>query len=372
MSLSRDARIVLAVDLDYFYAQCEEIRKPEIKDKPVVICVFSGRTEDSGAVSTSNYIARKLGVKSGIPIILAKKILSKNPEAVFLGMDRSYYEAVSERIMEILRSHSHKMEQMSIDEAYLDVTEYTRGDFASAEKIASAIKREILEIEHLICSVGIGPNKLVSKMAVDSRKPDGLTLILPDQIRSFLDPLPVGKLFGVGPKTEEKLGAMGIKTVGDLANCNEAKLSSVFGRNLGPQLKLSAQGIDNEPVQEREQEQLSRIVTLKKDAGTFDFAHEIIPLCRDLSERLADKKLLCKSIGIIAITAELKMKNRARTLDVPTNSEAKLVEAASELFNSFFAENEGISLRRAGIRVSTLIKGSESVMKNPTLTEFFG
>ena len=95
----------------------------------------------------------------------------------------------------------------------LDVTENTRGDFASAEKIASAIKREILEIEHLTCSVGIGPNKLVAKMAVDSRKPDGLTLILPDQVRSFLDPLPVGKLFGVGPKTEEKLGAMGIKTL---------------------------------------------------------------------------------------------------------------------------------------------------------------
>ena len=137
-------------------------------------------------------------------------------------------------------------------------------------------------------------------------------------------------------------------------------------------MKLSAQGIDDDPVQEREQEQLSRIVTLKQDADTFDFANEIIPLCRDISERLAAKKLLCKSVGIIAITAELKMKNRARTLDVPTNSEAKLVEVASELFNSFFAENEGISLRRAGIRVSTLIKGSESVMKNPTLTEFFG
>ncbi|HVB12861.1 MAG TPA: DNA polymerase IV [Nitrososphaerales archaeon] len=372
MSLSRDARTILAVDLDYFYAQCEEVRKPEIKDKPVVICVFSGRTEDSGAVSTSNYVARRLGVKSGIPIILAKRILSKNIDAVFLPMDRDYYDAVSERIMEILRSHSQKMEQMSVDEAYLDVTEYTRGDYSSAEKIASTIKRRILEAEHFTCSVGIGPNKLVAKMAVDAKKPDGLTMILPDQVRSFLDPLPVGKLFGVGPKTEEKLGAMGIKIVKDLANCDEARLSSIFGKNLGPQLKLSAQGIDDDIVQEREQEQLSRIVTLKQDARAFNFEYELAPLCRDISERLAAKKLLCKSVGIIAITTDLKTKNRARTLDAPTSSEAKFMEVGSELFNSFFDENEGIGVRRAGIRVSNLIKAADSQMKNPTLAEFFG
>ncbi|MHB2037106.1 MAG: Y-family DNA polymerase, partial [Nitrososphaerales archaeon] len=274
--------------------------------------------------------------------------------------------------MEVLRSHSQKMQQMSVDEAYLDVTEYTRGDFSSAEKIASAIKKEILESEHLTCSVGIGPNKLVAKMAVDAKKPDGLTTIPADQVRSFLDPLPVGKLFGVGPKTEEKLGAMEIKTVRDLAICDEARLSGIFGRNLGPQLKLSAQGIDDDPVQEREREQLSRIVTLKQDAVTFNFAHELVPLCRDISERLVAKKQLCKSVGIIAITTDLKTKNRARTLDVPTNSEAKFMEVGSELFKSFFVENESIGVRRAGIRVSNLIKAKDAEVKNQTLAEFFG
>ena len=286
MNASRGARIVLAVDLDYFYAQCEEVRKPEIKDKPVVICVYSGRTEDSGAVSTANYVARKLGVRSGIPIVLAKRILSKVPEAVFLPMDKEHYESVSERIMETLRSHSQKMEQMSVDEAYLDVTESTQGDFAVAENVARQIKKEILDGEKLSCSVGIGPNELVAKMAVDAKKPDGLTTILPVQVRSFLNPLPVGKLFGIGPKTEQKLGVLGIKTVEDLANYDEERLSKEFGQNLGPQLKRSAKGIDDDPVQEREIEQFSRIVTLKHDADKFDFANEIAPLCRDISNRL--------------------------------------------------------------------------------------
>jgi DNA polymerase IV (DinB-like DNA polymerase) len=369
MSASHEARTILAVDLDYFYAQCEEVRKPEIKDKPAVICVFSGRTEDSGAVSTSNYVARKLGIKSGIPIVLAKRILSKNTEAVFLPMDREYYESISERIMETLRSHSPKMEQMSVDEAYLDITDSTHGDFAAAENIGAAIKKGILETERLSCSVGIGPNKLVAKMAVDSRKPDGLTIILPSQVRSFLNPLSVGKLFGIGPKTEQKLGTMGIKTVEDLANCDKEKLSKEFGRNLGPQLKKSAEGIDDDPVQERETEQLSRIITLKHDVDKFDFANEIEPLCKDISNRLEARKLLCKSIGIIVITSELKTKNHVKTLDIPTSAEEKILSVSSELFQSFFSENQELAVRRAGIRVSGLNKISGK--RDSSLTEFF-
>jgi DNA polymerase IV (archaeal DinB-like DNA polymerase) len=364
---SHGARIILAVDLDYFYAQCEEVRRPEIKDKPVVICVYSGRTEDSGAVSTANYLARKLGVKSGIPIVLAKRILSKNADTVFLPIDREYYESISERIMELIRSHGSKMEQMSVDEAYLDVSETALGDFSAAEKIAEAIKKAILDSEQLTCSVGIGPNKLVAKMAVDAKKPEGLTMIFPNQVKSFLDPLPVGKLFGIGPKTEHKLGVLGIKTVADLANFDEQTLSKEFGRNLGPQLKRSAEGMDDEPVQERETEQLSRIITLKHDTDRFDFAGDIAPLCKDISSRLKARGLLCKSIGTIAITRELKTKSRAKTLEIPTDSEDRILSVSSELFESFFAENE-VDVRRVGIRVSGLTK--VSAKKNSSLTDF--
>ena len=158
MTLHNLPRIVLAVDLDYFFAQCEQVRRPEIKDKPVVICVYSGRSEDSGAVSTSNYVARKLGAKSGMPIVLAKRILAKHPDSVFLRVDKDYYDSVSERIMEILQDKSAKMEQVSIDEAFLDVTEKTNGDYSLALEIGQRIKDEIAGVEHLTCSVGIGPN----------------------------------------------------------------------------------------------------------------------------------------------------------------------------------------------------------------------
>lgn len=369
MSRSNEKRTILAVDLDYFFAQCEEVRKPEIKGRPVVICVFSGRTEDSGAVSTSNYVARKMGVKSGIPIVLAKRILSKTPDAVFLPVDKDYYESVSERIMEILHSHSSVMEQESIDEAYLDVTGATMGDFAVAEDLARKIKKDVSDSEKLTCSVGIGPNKLVAKMAADAKKPDGLTTVLPEQVRPFLNPMPVGKLFGIGPKTEEKLSTLGIKTVEELANCDEEKLIHEFGKNLGPQLKRSGQGVDDDPVREREPEQLSRIITLKHDADKFDFESNITPLCKDIANRLKSLGLSCKSVGIIAITNELKMKNRARTLDVHTNSDEKIFSVSSELFDSFFAENRETKLRRVGIRVSGLAKASEK--KNSSLTEFF-
>ncbi len=370
MSLYAETRIVLAVDLDYFYAQCEEIRNPEIKGKPVVICVYSGRTVDSGAVSTANYVARSLGVRSGIPIILAKRLLAKHPEARFLPMDREFYESVSERIMQILRYHSSKIEQVSIDEAYLDVSENTRGDFAVAEKIATEIKSEILEKELLTCSVGVGSNKLISKMAVDAKKPDGLTTILPSQVHQFLDPLLVGKLFGIGTKTEKKLGDLGIKTIGDLANYDVDELSEEFGPNLGPLLKRLAQGIDDDPVKERETEQLSRIVTLKHDADGFDFASEITPLCKDISNRLVAYGLVCKSIGILVITTELKTKNRSKTLDAPTNSEVRIESVASELFQLFFREENETLARRVGIRVSSLTK-TESLKKDASLTEFF-
>jgi DNA polymerase IV (archaeal DinB-like DNA polymerase) len=369
MTSDEKSRIVLAVDLDYFYAQSEEIRNPELKGVPVVICVFSGRTKDSGAVSTCNYMARSLGVKSGIPIVLAKRILSKHQEAVFLPMDKDYYSAISERIMEILRSHSSKMEQVSIDEAYLDVTDSTERSYAAARRLGSDIKKEILEEEHLSCSIGIGPNKLVAKMAADSRKPDGLTVITSENVNSFLSPLQVGKLFGIGPKTEEKLIALGVRTIGDLANYDEEKLAAEFGKNLGPGLKRSAKGIDDDPIRERELEQFSRIITLKHNAVAFDFGNELEPLCHDLTERLKTHNMQCASVGIIVITSELKTKSRAKKTDA-TDSEEKIREIVHELFRSFFSENPELVVRRAGIKLAGLKRKEPGT--NQTLTDFFG
>lgn len=368
MTFLSKARTVLAVDLDYFYAQCEELRKPEIKDKPVVVCVYSGRTEDSGAVSTCNYIARRLGVKSGIPIVQAKKILSGHPEAVFLPMDREYYEETSERVMQILRLYSSVIEQVSIDEAYLDASQETKGSFLLAKNIGAEVKSKILERERLICTVGIGPNKLVAKMAADSKKPDGLTVVEPSDVNSFLDPLPVGKLFGIGPKTEQKLESLGVKTVGELASFDESVLTREFGKNLGPHLKRFAQGIDESPVSERELEQVSRIVTLKHNTISLDFSEDLNGICEDISNRLKERGLTCKSVGIIAITSGLRTKNRTKALDSSTNSAKVIEDAALSLFHSFLEEEQS-EIRRIGVKVAGFDTPDEP-KRDASLTDF--
>jgi DNA polymerase IV (DinB-like DNA polymerase) len=258
-------RVVLLVDLDYFYAQCEELRNPSLKDKPVVVCVYSGRTEESGAVSTSNYLARKYSVKSGMPIYLAKKKL-ENVDAVFLPVDEKLYEETSYKVMQFLSGYADEFEQVGIDEAYLDVTKRTNGSFKDAKDLANQIKSEMRSHLGLSCSIGVGPNKLIAKIAADEKKPDGLTIVEPSQIKEFLEPLPVGRLIGVGVKTVEKMHNMGICTISDLAKYDVQKLISEFGKTVGTYFHNASLGVDNEPVSERgEPESLSRISTLKED-----------------------------------------------------------------------------------------------------------
>jgi len=370
---SGERRIVIAIDLDYFYAQCEEVRDPTIKGKPVVICVFSGRTNESGAVSTANYLARSLGARSGMPIVQAKKILQKNPESVFLPTDIEYYSTVSDRIMEIIRSFSEKFEQSSIDEAYIDVSTLTSAGAEDAASIGKRIKTEIFRAENLTCSIGIGPNKLMAKMAVDSRKPDGLTVISLDQVKTFLDPLPVGKLFGIGPRTEEKLRAIGITTIRELGSSDPNLLSEKFGIRIGGALYETANGIDDDPVAEKEPEQMSRIITLKHDVEAFDFQELLKPLADDISNRLSASGYLAKSVGIILITSNLKMMSRLRTISAPTNSGIEILKNAVEMFESFYnreeSEEQRPRLRRVGIRVSGLAR--KPTAKSESLSDYF-
>ena len=268
------SRVVMLVDLDYFFAQCEELRNPSLKDRPIVVCVYSGRTEDSGAVSTANYIAREYGVKSGIPIYLAKKRL-ENMNTVFLPVDYVFYEEISDEVMENLRSFADRFEQVGIDEAYLDVTQRTNGDFEEGRKLADNVKNEVLRQQKLTYSIGVGPNKLVAKTAADTKKPSGRTVVTPEQVTVFLAPLPVSRLIGVGVKTKERMQALGINTLFDLSNYDMQKLLAAFGKTLATYFHNASLGIDDNPVQERgKATSISRISTLKQDSRDLNFLLE--------------------------------------------------------------------------------------------------
>lgn len=344
-----DNRIILHVDMDYFFAQCEEREHPELKGRPVVICVYSGRGGDSGAVSTSNYEARKSGIKAGIPISRAKKL---NPDAVFLPVNMELYRSISDDIMEILRGFSDTVEQESIDEAFCDITGKV-ADFDEAKKLAVQIKDTIRKNVGLTCSIGIASNKLVAKIASDFKKPDGLTIVKPEEVRQFLGPLKVTDLIGVGKKTGERLNELGINTIGDMSKLSMEALVMEFGHARGEWLKQASQGMDASPVQEREgTEQIGRIITLKED--TFDLKvilDAVDRLSIEVFKKLEERKLSFRSVTFIGISTDFKTHTKSRTLGAPARDTGTISTVAKDLARDFLDANPA-ALRRVGIRVA--------------------
>ena len=363
------SRLAMLVDFDYFFAQCEEKRNPAIKDKPVVVGVYSGRSEDGGAVSTANYIARRYGVKSGIPIFLAKKKL-ENVDAVFLPVDHKFYDEVSGRIMEILKGYADSFEQVGVDEAYMDVNQRVKGDFGDARILAIEIKKAVKVREGITCSIGIGPNKLVAKIASDIQKPDGLTVVKPEEVESFLAPLPVDSLLGVGRKTFEKMQVLGIVTIGDLAKYDVERLVEVFGKRGGTYFHEAALGKDDTPVQEKgDVESISRIATLKEDTQDLVRILEMTDtLCDAVYARVAQRKVGFKSVGVMAVLVDMSVRSRAKTFEMPVNDLGTLKKTVKELFEKLLAECE-LKARRVGVKVAGF---AEAEGKQRSLADFLG
>ena len=361
-------RIVMLVDLDYFFAQCEELRNPTLKNKAVVVGMYSGRTETSGAVSTSNYLAREFGVKSGLPLFLAQKRL-EGKDAVFLPVDYDYYQKISDKVMAILRSFSDVLEQAGIDEAYLDVTKRAEGSYEKAELLVKEMKEAVKEEVGVTFSVGIAPNKLIAKIASDINKPDGVTVVLPQQICGFLSPLPVDALLGVGKKTVARMSDMGIKTVGGLANFDVQRLVETFGKTLGVYFRDAANGIDNDPVQEAaEAESIGRMSTLKENSRNLDFIMDKInQQIEEIYAEFMEKNLLYRQVGITAVMTDLSAKNRSKTLEKPVKDKKIIRKVARELFEKYLGETD-MEIRRVGVRVAGFIREGRQQQR---LTSFF-
>lgn len=361
-------RVVMLADFDYFFAQCEELRNPSIKDKPVVVGVYSGRTEESGAVSTSNYIARKYGVKSGMPLFLAKRKL-EGVESVFFKVDHEYYDQISGRIMQIFRTYATSLEQVSVDEAYLDVTEQVESSFEKAKDYAQRIKIDVKNQVGISFTIGVGPNKIVAKIACDSQKPDGLTIVKPHEARAFFEPLDVDRLLGVGKKTTVKMAELSIKTIGDLAKYDCQRLIEVFGKAMGIYFHNAANAVDNDPVHEQgEAESISRIGTLQQDTRDLEFilqkTDELTEyVYRDLSKRGVSFKL----VSIYVVNVDLNSKSRSVTLEQPAKDKETINRNVRMLFEKFLAEST-LEVRRVGVRVSAFNKEEP---RQKSLTSFF-
>lgn len=360
-------RIILHIDFDYFYAQVEENDNPKLRGMPVVVCMFSGRTTDSGAVATSNYEARKYNVKAGMPIAFAKKRL-QGVQAAFLAARHERYAEVSQQLMQVIASYADKFEQTSIDEAFIDISKRTDNKYIKARQIAEELKKEIFDSFHFTCSIGIGPNKLVAKVASDFQKPNGMTIVRPPEVEEFLEKLEVDKIPGIGPKTKEVLNAMGIKAVADLRSYDRAGIVEKFGKNTGAWMIKAANGEDDSEVgMTEEQKQISRIKTLKRNSRETGYIMmEINELVDDVAQTLVDNNLTCSVVGINAIDGELKNYTKSKTLPRATNNVDEIRADVRELYANLINESISVEFRRAGLRVEKL----ESKKGQKTLGEF--
>ncbi|NIP61871.1 MAG: DNA polymerase IV [Nitrosopumilaceae archaeon] len=360
-------RVVVHIDFDYFYAQCEEIRNPELRGKPLCVCIFSDRGGDSGAVATANYNARKFGAKSGIPIAFAKKRL-ENQEAVFLPADFRYYSEISEKAMNIIKENADIFEYVGRDEAYLDLSERTKGDFETAKHIGQQLKNQILRSVRLTCSIGISPNKLVSKIASDFKKPDGLTAVPPSNVEQFLETLKIRDIPGIGKKTEQSLTKLNLHTIDDLRKLDIFELQRKFGRKIGTYIYNSAKGVNDDPVKEREPSiQYSKIVTLKENSKEYSFLSSTLKeICKELHNIVLKNNRLFKTVSIQFVQEDLSNKTKSKTLKNPTVNIDELQKTADKLLQELLRDQE-LLVRRLGVKVSDLTEMSGQ----STITNYF-
>jgi DNA polymerase-4 len=250
-------RKIVHIDMDAFYASVEQRDDPRLRGKPVVVAWKGSRS----VVCAASYEARKFGVRSAMPAMRAERLC---PDAIFVPPDFIRYKAVSRAAREIFQRHTDLVEPLSLDEAYLDVTENKTG-LPTATRVARTVRQQIREELHLTASAGVAPNKFLAKIASDWKKPDGLYVIQPEEIETFLTRLPVGRIPGVGKVTEKRLEEIGIKTVGDLRRLESAMLEDRFGR-YGIRLYELARGVDHSPVvADRPTKSISAEDTFEKD-----------------------------------------------------------------------------------------------------------
>ena len=352
-----EKRIIFHIDFDYFYAQCEEIRKPELRNIPSVVCVYSGREEDSGVVSTCNYEARKYGVKAGMPIKLAKSKL-KDIHSIFLPTDMPYYHEISLKAMRLIQNYGELFEQVSVDECYVDFTKITNSDFDDAKIFAVSLQKNIKAQIKLTCSIGVGPNKLIAKIASGINKPNGITVVRQEDAKQFISNCKIEDIPGVGPKTSKKLELLGIKSISDISNKSIFELRDSLGYKIATFLVNASNAIDYSQIKIRgTSKQIGKIVTLKKDTTSFEQVKLTVEnLCTSVFENLENKRQSFRVLSIILILENLQHISFSKSLKLYSASSDELRKNSLSILNEMISNNS-ISLdniRRIGVVVSDL------------------
>jgi len=335
------------MDMDAFFAAVEQKRRPELIGKPVVIG-GSGDPTQRGVVSTASYEARKFGIHSAMPLRTAYKLC---PHAIFLSVDYREYSRVSQQFKEVLASITPFMEDVGIDEAFLDIT-HVEG---AAEEIARDIKRKIAQTTGLSCSIGIASNKLLAKIASDMEKPDGLTILAEGDLEGRIWPLPVRKLWGVGPKTEASLKGLGIETIGSLAAMPAETLAEHFGKSYGSYLHEASRGIDESPlVTHWEPKSSSRETTFQQDIDNWQvIARNLAELVKDVVDDIRQRGYRCRTVTVKLRFSDFKTLTRAKSLPTPADTVEEIRRSAFDCLARFEIKKK---VRLLGVRLSGLAK----------------
>ena len=342
-------RRILHCDMDSFYASVHIRDDPSLAGKPVVI---GGSPQSRGVVAAASYAVRRFGVHSAMPCAQAYRLC---PGAIFLKPDFRRYRRESEQIFAIYRDYTPLVQTVSVDEAYLDVTEHL-GDFATATALAKDIRRRVREERRLTVSVGVGPNRLVAKIASDYHKPDGLTIVPPEKVQTFLDPLSVRRLQGVGPATEKALLELGVETVEDLRGLALEVLSSRFGKH-GQGLYSFARGQDRRAVHpHRTRKSLGSESTFRHDLRRLEQMYdELDRLAEQVANGLEKRDFTAGTVTLKARYPDFTTVTRSLTLPGGTRDPAVLATAARMLLERTRAAKEGVRL--LGVTASRLVKG---------------
>jgi nucleotidyltransferase/DNA polymerase involved in DNA repair len=327
---SKKMRIIAHLDMDAFFASLEEAASPIFKGKPIAVGSDphspAGEGTGRGVVSTANYKAREYGIHSALPISVAWRLSQKakaegKPEVVFLPVDFERYNKASNDVFEIIKKQAKLVEPASIDEFYFDLSFLK--NYKKAEEICKKIKAEIKEKLKVTCSVGIGQNKLISKISAGMKKPDGLVIIKEKDSAKFLVPLSIREIPGIGPKTEQVLNQQGIKIIKDLKKLTKAELQESFGK-WGEDIYYKARGIDESPIVEnREAKSIGEQTTFQQNTLNFvDIGEAFENLCKSVFKRfLASGFKSFKTIGVAVRFSDFETKTTAKTLKNPTSSE---------------------------------------------------